>query len=72
MCCLAYEHPTYKAELAKMPRLGARVGWDDRTGKVISHNIFRGTLTVLTNNRERVEVEADQVKVLQPGRRRRR
>jgi len=72
MCCLAYEHSTYKAELSGMPKLGARVAWADKSGKVISHSIFRGTITVLTSDRERVEVDASEVTILQPGHRRRR
>ena len=72
MCCLAYEHSTYMAEMARMPKLGARVGWGEKTGKVIGHSIFRGTITVLTGDRERIEIDADEVTVLQAGRRRRR
>ena len=72
MCCLAYEHETYKRALARLPELGAHVSWNDRHGKIISHNIFRNTVTILTNDRERVEVDGAEVKVLQPGKRRRR
>jgi len=72
MCCLAYEHETYRTELARLPQLGARVAWNGKSGKVISHNIFRRTVTILTDDRERLEVDVDAVNVLQPGRRRRR
>jgi len=75
MCCLAYEHQTYKEELAGFPKLGAQVAWTDKPdkkGKVISHNIFRKTVTVLTNDRERVEVDKEELTVLRPGKRRRR
>jgi len=72
MCCLAYEHETYKCELAQFPKLGAQVEWEDQKGKVISHNIFRRTLTILTNERERLEVSAEDVTILRPGRRRRK
>ncbi|MBU0595617.1 stage 0 sporulation protein [Candidatus Bipolaricaulota bacterium] len=75
MCCLAYEHETYMEELADFPKLGAQVAWkdqQDKTGKVISHNIFRKTVTVLTNDRERVEVGKDELTILRPGKRRRR
>jgi len=72
MCCLAYEHGTYRQELATVPKLGAQVAWDDNKGKVIAHNIFRHTVTVLTEDRERVEVDADAITVLRPGKKRRR
>ncbi|MGB2982999.1 MAG: regulatory iron-sulfur-containing complex subunit RicT [Candidatus Bipolaricaulia bacterium] len=72
MCCLAYEHETYKCELAKLPELGAFVTWNDQKGKVISHNIFRQTVTVLTDARERLELAADEVTVVRQGKRRKR
>jgi cell fate regulator YaaT (PSP1 superfamily) len=72
MCCLAYEHETYKSELARLPNLGALVSWKDKKGKIVSHNVFRNTVTVLTEERERIEVDADKITLLRPGRRRRR
>lgn len=72
MCCLAYEHETYKCELARLPKLGAQVSWKEKKGKIISHNIFRNTVTVLTEGRERMEVDADEVTVLRPGKKRKR
>ena len=72
MCCLAYEHETYKCELASLPNLGAFVQWQEKKGKVVSHNIFRRTVTVLTDGHERVEVNAEEVTVVRPGKRRRR
>ena len=75
MCCLSYEHQTYREELADFPKLGAQVEWGDDTkkkGKVISHNIFRRTVTVLTTDRDRIEVDNDALTILRPGKRRRR
>jgi len=72
MCCLAYEHETYKQELARFPKLGAQASWKDKQGKVISHNIFRNTVTILTEGRERLEVDQEEVRVLRSGKRRRR
>ena len=72
MCCLAYEHETYKNELANMPRLGDQVSWNEKKGKVISHNIFRRTVTLFTEQKERLEVDASEVTVIRPGKRRRR
>jgi len=62
MCCLAFEHEAYKRELSKMPKLGAWVAHRDKRGKVISHNIFRHTVTLLIGDKERIEVDAASVK----------
>jgi len=72
MCCLAYEHKTYQQELARFPKLGAQVAWQEKRGKLISHNIFRNTVTILTPARERLDVDVNEVTVLRPGKRRRR
>jgi len=72
MCCLAFEHDTYKRELSQLPRLGAQVKWKGKKGKIISHNIFRRTVTLLTTERDRIEIDADAVTVIQPGQRKKR
>lgn len=72
MCCLAYEHETYRQELAEFPKLGAQVAWNEQKGKLISRNIFRKTVTILTEDRERFEVDVSEITVLRPGRKRRR
>ncbi len=72
MCCLAYEHEAYQQELAGFPKLGAQIEWNEKRGKLISHNIFRKTVTLLTNDRERLEVNVSEIKVLRPGKKRRR
>jgi cell fate regulator YaaT (PSP1 superfamily) len=72
MCCLAYEHETYLAELARLPKLGAQVAVGEKQGKVISHSIFRQTVTILTEERERIEATVDEIEVLQPGKKRKR
>jgi len=72
MCCLAYEHKAYQQELADFPKLGAQVEWEGKKGKLISHNIFRKTVTILTDSRERLEVNVSEITVLRPGKPRRR
>ncbi len=68
MCCLAYEHEMYKREIAKMPRLGTRVTYGKQRGKVISHNIFHHTITILTDNNERLEVAPTDAEIIVPDR----
>jgi len=72
MCCLAYEHEAYKRELEKFPKLGTWVSCGVKQGKIISHNIFRQTVTVLTDAQERIEADASSVKPLPGGKRSRR
>jgi len=61
MCCLAYEHEAYKRELARMPRLGARAVHEGKKAKIIAHNILRRTVTLLVEDKQRVEIDADAV-----------
>ncbi len=71
MCCLAYEHNAYKAELAGMPKLGVWVSYKEKRGKVIAHNIFRHTVTLLTGEHDRIEAELADIKTLPASRRQR-
>ena len=61
MCCLAYEREAYLAELATLPKLGSQVTVGDKRGKVIGHSIFRRTVTVLTGDRDRIEVDIAEI-----------
>jgi cell fate regulator YaaT (PSP1 superfamily) len=70
MCCLAYEHEAYKSELARFPKLGTWVAYRDERGKVIAHNIFRQTVTLLTPDKERIEVDVAKVTAASTGKKR--
>ena len=61
MCCLAYEREASLAELATLPKLGSQVTVGDKRGKVIGHSIFRRTVTVLTGDRDRIEVDIAEI-----------
>lgn len=56
LCCLRYEHEFYVAALAKMPHIGSRVKHDGKKGKVVGHNIFKGTTIIELEDGRRVEV----------------
>ncbi len=64
MCCLAYEHSDYKEQLEKMPKLGTLVRYKERRAKVIAHNIFRDSVTLLIGEHERAEAKVSDVKSL--------
>ena len=61
MCCLTFEHDLYKRELEKQPSLGTWLFYKGKKGKVISHNIFRRTITILVQGKERLEIDVDTV-----------
>lgn len=62
MCCLSYEAEGYKAMLAKMPPLGAKVNVDGKKGIVVGHNILKQSVDVEfsgENGEGRTVVEVD-------------
>jgi len=56
LCCLAYEYDTYKELRADFPSLGRAIELDSGEGKVIRQNLLKGTITVLFQDGEEVEV----------------
>jgi cell fate regulator YaaT (PSP1 superfamily) len=46
MCCLQYEHQTYKELSQSMPKLGRNVQTPGGLGKVIQNNIIKQTVLV--------------------------
>ncbi len=46
MCCLAFEHETYKNLAKKMPAIGTRVSVDGRKGVVVGHHILKQSVRV--------------------------
>ncbi len=64
MCCLHYECEFYREELAKMPKLGTKVEFKKKRGKIVSHNIFSRTAIILTADKERIEAKMGEIQVL--------
>jgi len=56
LCCLRYEHEHYVETLAKMPHIGSRVKHDGKKGKVVGHNIFKGTTIIELEDGRRIEL----------------
>ncbi|MCR4404433.1 MAG: stage 0 sporulation protein [Candidatus Acetothermia bacterium] len=56
LCCLRYEHQNYVETLLKLPHIGSRIKHDGKKGKVVGHNIFKGTTIVELEDGRRVEV----------------
>lgn len=56
LCCLRYEHQNYLETLLKLPHIGSRIKHDGRKGKVVGHNIFKGTTIIELEDGRRVEL----------------
>ncbi|MBR4933885.1 MAG: stage 0 sporulation family protein [Clostridia bacterium] len=46
MCCLRYEHETYEREIARTPKVGARVSTKDGVGVVVDAHVLTGLVKV--------------------------
>jgi len=62
MCCLAYEHEQYREALDGLPKMGARIEVEGRTGKVVGLNAFQGTFTVQWPDGTRAELNGEQLR----------
>lgn len=59
-CCLRYEYDTYDQMQKEMPPLGARVMTADGEAKVVGHEVLSGQLLVVTEDRRRLLVDAQE------------
>ena len=59
LCCLKYEDDNYTEMKKSFPPLGTKVKKDNNEGKVVAHNLFKGTYTIEKNDKTLVEVEND-------------
>jgi len=56
MCCLGYEHKTYKDLMKGLPSMGAVIKSEKGSGKVISVNVLRRSVTVELESGSHTEV----------------
>jgi len=61
-CCLRYEYDAYIALRANLPRAGARVALDGRTGVVVGIDILSQEVSVLLDEGERLNVHVEQIR----------
>jgi len=61
MCCLQYEHDTYRRYRKSMPKLGKKIEIDEGRGKVIRQNILQRCITVLLEDGREVELNLGPV-----------
>jgi len=60
-CCLRYEYDTYEKMQKQLPSIGTQVITAEGPAKVIGHEILTGHLSVMTEDRRRLLVAADEV-----------
>jgi cell fate regulator YaaT (PSP1 superfamily) len=57
MCCLQYEHETYKELRKDMPKMGKKVELPEGRGKVVRQNVIGRTYTVLLEDGRELEID---------------
>ena len=57
LCCLSYEDETYKEEMKKLPRMGEKIKYNDKEGKIISIDIFSSKVKIETKDKEIIEID---------------
>jgi cell fate regulator YaaT (PSP1 superfamily) len=62
MCCLTYEHDAYLAARKRFPREGKTVRTVAGAERVISIDIWRNTVTLQDENRQRRTIDLEQLK----------
>lgn len=68
LCCLSYEQENYDHFHHNCPRLGKKYQTDRGGMKVLRANMFRNSLSVLTENNEELELSLDEWQALAPHR----
>lgn len=62
MCCLAYEHDTYKKSLRQMPRYGQKIKIEGLKGRVVSVKPLKNTVIIDLGDGRFKEVDVDEIK----------
>lgn len=68
LCCLSYEQDNYDAFHDICPRLGKKYHTNQGTMKILRANMFRNTVSVLTETGEEQEISLDDWQSLEPFR----
>lgn len=66
-CCLRYEHESYEALNAKLPRMGARVETEFGVATVVDRQILTQLLLVRTDDEREMTIPLEEVKSVLPG-----
>ncbi len=67
MCCLRYEHETYERELARTPKVGAKVVTPDGIGVVTDAHVLTGLVKVKFSEAKGEVIKAYDREILKPA-----
>ena len=60
MCCLQYEHETYKELKRDMPKIGKKVELPEGKGKVVRQNVMGRSYTVQLEDGHEIDIDLDK------------
>ena len=60
MCCLQYEHETYKELKKDMPKVGKKVELPEGKGKVVRQNVMGRSYTVQLEDGKEIDIDLDK------------
>ena len=61
MCCLTYEHETYRVLKKRFPKIGKIVNTASGQGKVIRRNVIQNRLTIRVDQGQEIELLLDDI-----------
>jgi cell fate regulator YaaT (PSP1 superfamily) len=61
MCCLTYEYKYYENLKKGVPKIGSKTRTSRGEGKVMRQNLVRGTLTVMLESGEEIEISCSDI-----------
>lgn len=60
MCCLQYEHETYKELKKDMPKIGKKIELPEGKGKVVRQNVMGRSFTVQLEDGQEIDINLDK------------
>jgi len=60
LCCLNYEYKTYKSIRKGMPKVGRKITINDRSYKVLQHNVLQEKITVAAEDGEELTLSREE------------
>ena len=61
MCCLVYEHASYKEIRKRMPKCGKKVTTSEGVGRIIQNNILQETVKIELEDGRRIEMKVSEL-----------
>jgi len=61
MCCLTYENKTYQQLKSRFPKVGKTVRTQEKTGKVVRHNVIGRRIAIRLQDGSEIEIGVDEI-----------